>query len=88
MALILIATIASIILILIGTEAERQKKQYRYQANTCKSHRVLSLLYLAKQIILHEYIQISGRDFMKNAIKTFNSNYNTMIAESTVGELK
>lgn len=51
--LILIATIATFILWMIGFAAEKKKLHYHFQANTVREHRVLSLLYLAKQLITH-----------------------------------
>ncbi len=51
--LCLIAFIASIVLWLVGYEAERRKWHKKFQANTIKNRRVLSFLTLAKQIIKH-----------------------------------
>ncbi|HHQ9288936.1 TPA: IS4 family transposase, partial [Legionella anisa] len=49
--LILITTIATLILWMIGFAAEKKKIHYHFQANTIRTHRVLSFLYLAKQLI-------------------------------------
>lgn len=38
----------------IGLMAEKENKHYDYQANTVKKYRVLSLVFLGKQILLHE----------------------------------
>ena len=51
--LLLIATIATIMLWLIGFAGELRNLQKDFQANTIKNRRVLSLLTLGKQIILH-----------------------------------
>ena len=52
-ALCLIATITALIQWLIGFTAEQQGMHYEFQANTIKSHRVLSFLFLGKQVIRH-----------------------------------
>jgi len=50
--LLLIAAIASYILMLIGVTAEKMNLHKHFQANTSK-RRVLSLPYLAKQVLIH-----------------------------------
>lgn len=49
--LMLMAVLASMILLLIGTAAEQANLSRRYQANTVKDRRVLSLSYLGKRIL-------------------------------------
>ncbi len=49
--LLLIAAISMLALWLVGYVAEQKKLHYRYQANTIKSHRVLSLIFLGLQIV-------------------------------------
>jgi len=51
--LCLIATLATLLLWLIGFAAEQVQLHRRFQANTVKNKRVLSYLSLAKQILLH-----------------------------------
>ena len=51
--MLLISHIATIILCLIGFAGELSGLQKDFQANTIKMSRVLSLLTLGKQIILH-----------------------------------
>lgn len=52
--LLLIAAVALFMLWLIGLHAEKNKWQYAYQANTVKSYRVLSLVFLGLQVLTHE----------------------------------
>lgn len=73
--LILIATIATLILWMIGFAAEKKKLQYRFQANTIRTHRVLSLLYLAKQLITHGLKCLQIRKFHR-IITLFQLEYN------------
>lgn len=47
----LIACVATVVLWIVGFEAERQNQHYRYQANSLKTKRVLSFLSLAKNIL-------------------------------------
>lgn len=61
--LILIATIATLILWMIGFAAEKKKLHYHFQANTVRKHRVISLLYLAKQLITHGLKSLKIRKF-------------------------
>jgi hypothetical protein len=49
--LLLIATLAMLVLFLIGMMLEQQKKHYLFQANTVRNKRVLSLFFLGKQMI-------------------------------------
>jgi succinate dehydrogenase hydrophobic anchor subunit len=53
--LLLIGTLVFFALWLIGLLAEENNKHYSYQANSVKSHAVLSLNFLGLQIILHEH---------------------------------
>ena len=52
--LLLIGHLAIFLLWLIGLATEMEKKHYAYQANTIKTHRVLSLVFLGMQVILHD----------------------------------
>jgi Transposase DDE domain len=51
--LLLISTLALFMLWLVGLAAENKKLQYSFQANTIKSHRVLSLIFLGMQVLEH-----------------------------------
>lgn len=73
--LILIATIATLILWMIGFAAEKKKLHYHFQANTIRSHRVISLIYLAKQLINHELKCLKIRKFHR-LICLFQLEYN------------
>jgi len=50
--LLLVATLAMLVLFLIGLAMENQNRQYLFQANTVRHKRVLSLFFLGKQMIL------------------------------------
>ena len=62
--LLLIGYLAIFVLWLIGLAAERKKLHYDYQANTIKTHRVLSLVVLGLQIVLHQPREITRRDIL------------------------
>jgi len=62
--LLLIGYLAIFLLWLIGLAAEEKKLHYHYQANTIKSHRVLSLVYLGLQILLHAPESIQTKDII------------------------
>ena len=62
--LLLIAAIALLQLWMIGLYAEKNNWQYAYQANTIKTHRVLSLIFLGLQIITHEPEKIRGKNLI------------------------
>ncbi len=49
--LLLVATLAMLILFLIGLVMEKHQKQFMFQANTVRNQRVLSLFFLGKQMI-------------------------------------
>jgi hypothetical protein len=49
--LLLVATLAMLILFLIGLVMEKNQKQFMFQANTVRNQRVLSLFFLGKQMI-------------------------------------
>lgn len=57
--LLLISTLAIFSLWVIGLTAERMKLHYHYQANTVKNYRVLSLVFLALQVIMHDMHRIT-----------------------------
>lgn len=57
--LLLVGYLAIFLLWLIGLAMEYQGKHYDYQANTVKSHRVLSLVFLGTQVLFHHPQQIT-----------------------------
>ncbi len=59
--LLLIAMIGSLIAWLVGFIAEGKKLQYQFQANSIKTHRVLSLFFLGCQV-LRRKIHISFKE--------------------------
>lgn len=61
--LLLIAMLASFIALVMGCYAEHKKRHYRYQANTIRSRRVLSLQYLALEILSKGQQTMSQRDW-------------------------
>lgn len=65
--LLLIGQLHLFLLWLIGLATEYDKKQYDYQANTVKTHRVLSLVFLGMQVILHDIERIT-EDMLMNAL--------------------
>lgn len=73
--LILIASIATFILWMIGFKAEKKKLHFYFQANTVRSHRVISFLYLAKQLISHGLKILKTRAF-HSILALFHLEYN------------
>lgn len=73
--LMLLAAIATLILWMIGFAAEKKKVHYYFQANTTRTHRVVSLLYLAKQLITHGCNAIKIRK-LQTIISLFQLEYN------------
>lgn len=63
--LMLIAAIAALILIIIGTAVEQAGLHYRYQANTIKSRRVLSLHFLGREVIKDTRLTLVLEDLAK-----------------------
>lgn len=79
-ALCLIATIATLIQWLIGFTAEQQKMHYEFQANTVKTHRVLSFLFLGKQVTLHALERLNIKNLF-DAIEIFHFQYRVKIEQ-------
>jgi hypothetical protein len=73
--LVLIATIASCILWMIGFAAEKKNLQYAFQANTVRSTRVLSFIFLAKELIANGLKKLNIRKF-STIITMFQLEYN------------
>ncbi|WP_223668777.1 IS4 family transposase [Kangiella shandongensis] len=63
--LLLIGMLTAYITLILGYQAEKMKLHYRYQANTIKNRRVLSLQYLALQIINDVGLRHSHRDWLQ-----------------------
>src|SRR5262249_25211222 len=59
--LLLIGAIASLVALLLGFAGERSRLQYRYQANTRRHRRVLSLLTLGRRLLLSLPTEIEWR---------------------------
>lgn len=72
--LCLVATITTILLWLIGFYAEHKKWQYEFQANSIKNKRVLSFIFLAKEIIFSQRYKITSK-IIKEAIMLFHNAY-------------
>lgn len=72
--LCLIATIATLIQWLVGFTAEQQGMHHEFQANTVRSHRVLSFLFLGKQVILHALERLNIFDLF-DCIQIFHAQY-------------
>jgi len=83
-ALCLIATIATLIQWLIGFTAEQQKMHYDFQANTIKTHRVLSFLFLGKQVIEHALKRLKIKSLF-DAIGIFHTQYQVEILNMECG---
>lgn len=67
--LYLIAAIATYISILIGTAAENLNIHRTFQANTIRNRRVLSLIYLSRQVIRHS-IEVITNKLLVKALKS------------------
>ena|SRR3990167_1282368 len=65
--LLLIGQLHLFLLWLIGLATEYDKRHFDYQANTVKTHRVLSLVFLGMQVILHDMERIT-EDLLINAL--------------------
>lgn len=74
--LMLISAVAALILIIIGTAVEQAGLHYRYQANTIKNRRVLSLHFLGREVIKDRRLKLVSEALnkaiihMKNLIAT------------------
>lgn len=77
--LILIASITTLILWMIGFAAEKKNIHHDFQANTVRTHRVLSWVYLAKQIIVHGFKKLRIRKF-QSILNLFQLEYNQMFS--------
>lgn len=68
--LLMIAMLAATIAYLIGFIAEKNNWQYKFQANSCKNRRILSLFYLGCRVIKKNFL--ITRDDIISAIKEFS----------------
>jgi hypothetical protein len=59
--LMMIATLASVVLLMVGAAAERLKLERQFQANTIRKRRVLSLITLGRRIV-QSSIQIASHE--------------------------
>lgn len=62
--LLLIGSLALLMLWLIGLAAEMKRLHYQFQANTIKNRRVLSLIFLGKQVVEHALHKIKITDIL------------------------
>ena len=76
--LLLIATIANIVMTLVGQAAEAQGIQRRYQANTIKTRRVLSQFFLGKCIIERDDMNWCEPRMIKNALSKLRQDINAL----------
>jgi hypothetical protein len=65
--LLLIGQLHLFLLWLIRLATEYDKRHFDYQANTVKTHCVLSLVFLGMQVILHDIERIT-EDLLMNAL--------------------
>lgn len=68
--LLLIASLALFVLWLIGRTAEAKNLHYRFQANTYRDRRVLSFVFLGRQVIQHCLHEITMKE-LKNTLFLF-----------------
>jgi hypothetical protein len=77
--LILIASITTLILWMIGFAAEKKNIHHDFQANTVRTHRVISWVYLAKQMAVHGFKKLRIRKF-HSILMLFQLEYNQMLS--------
>lgn len=77
--LILIASITTLILWMIGFAAEQKYIHHDFQANTIRTSRVLSFVFLAKQMVIHGFKKLQIRKF-QSILSLFQLEYNQMLA--------
>jgi hypothetical protein len=61
--IILLTTLASLLLLLIGLSLIHSKAHYRYQANTTRKKRVLSFQFIARRAIQDKKLTLNGDYF-------------------------
>lgn len=77
--LMLIAAITTLILWMIGFAAEKYNIHRDFQANTVRTHRVLSWIFLAKQLVIHGFKKLRIRKF-HSILSLFQHDYNQMLS--------
>jgi hypothetical protein len=71
--LLLVASLAMLIVLLVGMVAEHLKQQYAFQANTIRKTRVLSLFYLGRQVLRQRHKKkVRIRDLL-DALRTLQA---------------
>lgn len=78
LVLSLLATLATVVLWLIGYHAENKGLHLRYQANSIKSRRVLSFLTLAENILRHSPL-ILTRTVLNTVLDHLARTYRSMV---------
>lgn len=76
--LILLASLTTLILWMIGFAAEKNNIHHDFQANTVRTHRVLSWVLLAKQMVVHGFKKLRVRKF-QTILSLFKIDYNQML---------
>jgi hypothetical protein len=73
-ALLLVAALALFVLYLIGLAAQQRQQHRHLQANTIRRRRVYSIIFLARQIILHHSALITAPDLtlLNNTIRAYH----------------
>lgn len=74
----LIATLASIIMWLSGFSLENRGIYHKYQANTVKNRRVISLLKLAENVFRHSPLILKNLS-LDSELKTLHQRYTDMM---------
>lgn len=78
LALSLLATLSSVVLWLMGYHVENKGLHVRYQANSVKSRRVISLLTLAENVLRHSP-RIVRRVTLEKILTHLTKNYRSMV---------
>ena len=81
--LLLIASIANIALTILGQAAESTGRHLRYQANTVRCRRVLSLFFLAKKIVARDDLKWCKKSHIKRAFLTVKAKILSLPTENT-----
>ncbi len=76
--LILLASITTLILWMVGFSAEKKNIHHDFQANTIRTYRVLSFVFLGKQMVIHGFKKLRIRKF-QSILSLFQLEYNQML---------
>ena len=79
--IILLTTLASLLLLLIGLSVIHSKAHYKYQANTTRSKRVLSFQFIARRAIQDKKLKLNGDYF---AIFLYNIAHQTQTMTANI----